>query len=266
MRQVERQVYFKTFIIIRNHTYIEITVVKICSLRVLFIYFVLAFCSPIWASGAEKIRIAIVGDSTAASYPNPPSDRPDLTGWGQVFAEKFNEQVEVLNHAKSGRSSRSFMREGHWDKTLADKPDYVFVQFGHNDSSRKHNRFADPETTFQDFLRTYIQESRAIGAQPVIVSPVTRRVFKNGKIEVTLGPYAKAALKVAREENVPAVDLHNKSIELFNKLGDAGSAEFSPSKNDRTHFSSVGARAVAKLVADGVQEAVPGLKSYLITK
>src|SRR5689334_18631615 len=73
----------------------------------------------------KRVQIALVGDSTVASYEKPPADRPDLAGWGQVFGEFFDELVEVRNFALSGRSSKSFVREGHWSKVLASKPDYV---------------------------------------------------------------------------------------------------------------------------------------------
>jgi len=237
---------------------------RFCCLLTLF---VLAFVQNAFSEEKpEPVRIAIIGDSTAASYPNPPKDRPDLTGWGQVFGEFFNDQVVILNHAKSGRSSRSFVREGLWEKTLADQPDFVFIQFGHNDTSKKHDRFTDPSSTFQDYMRAYVKEAQAAGVKPIIVSPMTRRVFKDGKIHTTLRPYAEAALKVAKEEAIPAIDLHARSVVMFNVLGDAGSADYSPSQPDRTHFSSKGARAIAKLVVEGIQDTVPELQGYLKTE
>lgn len=196
-----------------------------------------------------RVRIVVIGDSTVASYPNPPQDRPDLTGWGQVLNEQFNERATIANHARSGRSSKSFLREGHWQKVLAEKPDYVLIQFGHNDCPGKGDRSTDPETDFQDYLRTYISDARKIGATPILVTPMTRRRFENGKIHTILRPYAEAMLKVGREEKVAVVDLHRRSVELFNQLGDAGSADLSASASDRTHFSRKGAQAMASIVA-----------------
>ena len=99
----------------------------------------------------KPIRLVLVGDSTVASYAKPPEDRPDLTGWGQVFGEFFGNKVTVLNHAQSGASSKSFIREGLWQKALVAKGDYVFIQFGHNDSHTKDSKPAvDPATEFQD--------------------------------------------------------------------------------------------------------------------
>ena len=70
----------------------------------------------------RSIKIAMIGDSTMASYSKPPEDRPSLTGWGQVFELSFNDKVKVSNHAQSGRSSKSFLSEGRWEPVLREKP------------------------------------------------------------------------------------------------------------------------------------------------
>ncbi len=210
-----------------------------------------------------KLRVAIVGDSTVASYSNPPADRPDLTGWGQVFGEFFDDEIEVLNHARSGRSSKSFLREGLWEKTLVERPDYVFIQFGHNDCPGKGDRETDPATDFRDYLRRYIVEARKIGAIPILVTPMTRRQFRHGKIYTILRPYAEAMLAVGDEQHVPVIDLHEASVELFNRLGDTGSSDFSPNASDRTHFSRKGALAIAQIVADRVSIVAPKLGRHL---
>ncbi|QDT82966.1 rhamnogalacturonan acetylesterase [Gimesia chilikensis] len=209
------------------------------------------------------LRIMLIGDSTVSDYHKRPKDKPDLTGWGQVFGEYFNDDVTILNRALSGRSSSSFIREGRWKDALEEKADYLFIQFGHNDCPGKGDRETDPATTYQDYLKKYIDEARAAGMQPVLVTPMTRRVFENGKIRTILRPYAEAMLKVGREKNVPVIDLHQKSVALFNQLGDAGSAYFSPSKDDRTHFSGKGAREIARLVVEEIPAKVPSLKPYL---
>lgn len=121
----------------------------VCStLAVLFCHAAIAVERPI----AEPVRIALIGDSTVASYDKPPADRPTLTGWGQVFGEFFDDSVEISNFALSGRSSKSFLREGHWPKPLAAKPDYVFIQFGHNDEPGKGDRSTDPTGDYQELL------------------------------------------------------------------------------------------------------------------
>lgn len=211
----------------------------------------------------RPIKIAMIGDSTMASYAKPPEDRPSLTGWGQVFELVFNDQVKVSNHAQSGRSSKSFLREGRWEPVLREKPDFVFIQFGHNDQPGKGDRTTDPNGDFQDNLRKYIDEARAVNCQPVLVTPVARRIFDNGKAVTTLTPYADAMKKVSAEKKVPLIDLHAESFGLFNKLGDAASADFSASTSDRTHFSRKGAIEIAKLVANRLPQDVPALRVYL---
>lgn len=218
---------------------------------------------PAQGEAAPPIRIQLIGDSTMATYNNPPKDRPDMTGWGQIFGEYFNNDVTILNRGASGRSSSSFIREGRWKKALAEKPDYLFIQFGHNDCPGKGDRETDPATTFQQYLKQYINEARAASIKPILVTPMTRRRFKNGQIWTILRPYAEAMIKVGKEENVPVIDLHQKSVALFNQLGDAGSNDFSPSKSDRTHFSRKGALEIARLVAEDIPSTVPELKPYL---
>ncbi len=218
------------------------------------------------ADAEKPIRIVLVGDSTVASYDNRPADEPDLTGWGQVFGEFFTGNVTVDNHAKSGRSTRSFIKEGLWKKALVAKGDYIFIQFGHNDSHLKDGKPAvDPATDFQRYLRQYVDESRAIGAKPILVTPVARRTFKDGKIVTGLQPYADAMFKVGKEKGVPVIDLHAAAMRLYDRLGDAGSADLSASANDRTHFSRKGATAMARLVAEALPQAVPELQPYLRT-
>jgi len=212
---------------------------------------------------SRSIRIVIVGDSTVASYPHPPPDRPDLTGWGQVIGEFFSDCVTILNHARSGRSSKSFIREGLWKPALAEKPDYVFIQFGHNDCPGKKDRSTDPETDFQDYLRQYVDDARKTGACPVLITPMTRRKFRNGRIRSTLRPYAEAILKVGKEKQVPVVDLHAASVKMFNRLGDEGSADLSASQDDQTHFSRKGALAIAELIVGKLPQVAPSLKIHL---
>ncbi|WP_278472448.1 rhamnogalacturonan acetylesterase [Gimesia maris] len=215
------------------------------------------------ADAAPPVRILMIGDSTMATYNNPPKDRPDMTGWGQIFGEYFTDDATITNHAASGRSSSSFIKEGRWKKALAEKPDYLFIQFGHNDCPGKGDRETDPATTFQQYLNQYINEARAANIKPILVTPMTRRRFQNGQIWTILRPYADAMLKVGKEQNVPVIDLHKKSVALFNQLGDTGSNDFSPSKSDRTHFSRKGAVEIARLVAEEIPATVPELKPYL---
>ena len=158
---------------------------------------------------------------------------------------------------------RVFIREGHWLKTLAAKPDYVMIQFGHNDGPGKGDRATDPNGDYRDYLQQYIRDARAAGIRPILVTPMTRRRFEDGKIRSTLGPWVTAMREVGKQERVPVVELHAASVAMFNRLGDEGSADLSPSKTDRTHFSRKGALVMARLVVESLREVEPSLAKLL---
>lgn len=214
------------------------------------------------AEEPAAITIALIGDSTVATYDPRPADKPELTGWGQVLGERFTERVTVKNFAASGRSLKSFRAEKRWEPVLALKPQYVLIQFGHNDQ-KEGPRYADPATTYRDELRQYIREARAVGATPILVTPVARRTFAEGQPTSTLGPYAEAMQIVGREERVAVLDLHKVSGELYAKLGDEGSADLTMGPKDRTHFSKKGAAVMAGLVTELLRKEVPALRPYL---
>ncbi len=198
------------------------------------------------------IKVVLVGDSTVADY--PPEKK--MRGWGQMIPEFFNDQVQFVNLAIGGRSSKSFRAEGHWRKALDQKPNYIFIQFGHNDCPGKGpDRETDPKTTYRDNLRGYIKDARSFGAVPILVTSVERRVFgPDGKITGSLRGYAEGMKAVGVQEHVPVVDLNRLSIELYERLGEAGSKDLNSSPTDRTHFSEKGARLIASLVAANLPE------------
>ena len=219
----------------------------------------LFFVAPVTASAP---RLLLIGDSTVASYAKPPADRPTLTGWGQVFGEFFKDGVQIDNRAVSGASSKSFLTR-FGTNALKSPADWVFIQFGQNDQPGKGDRTTRPEGDYQDFLRRYINDARAKGMKPVLVTPVARRIFADGKPATTLTPYAEAMKKVATAEKVPLIDLYAASLALYARLGDEGSAGFSPSASDRTHFSRTGALEIARLVADAAAKQLPDLAPFL---
>jgi len=217
------------------------------------------------ASGA--INLHLVGDSTVADQPD---DGYPYAGWGQMLPHLLKHDVIVANHAVSGRSSRSYVGEGKWDEALRRiKPDdFVFIQFGHNDQKTDEWRHTDPETTYVQFLRKYIEDSEAIGARPVLVTSVQRRYFEaGGKLRDTHGPYLEAVRRLAAERGVPLIDLAEKSKRLIEELGPEGSqalfmhgapgefANFPGGVADDTHFQEQGAAKIAKLIAEGIREA-----------
>jgi len=215
-------------------------------------------------SAAAPLKIAIIGDSTVCNYPESEPTR----GWGMYIQGYFKDTVQVVNLAKSGRSTKTFINEGLWKKTIDQKPDFILIQFGHNDSHAKDRPEAtDAATDYRDYLRRYVDESRAIGATPIFVTPMHRRNFdKDGKLTDVLHVYADAMKAVAVEKKVPVIDLHTSSGRLFAKLGDAGCVEMANKADDRTHFNEKGAKAMAELVMKELPQVEPRLKKELAAK
>jgi len=216
--------------------------------------------SPASASTNNTVVLAIIGDSTVCDYPLTNVNR----GWGMYIQDYFRDSARVINLARSGRSSKSFIADGLWQNTLDAKPDFILIQFGHNDShGRTEPKATDAATDFRDFLRRYIRESRSIGATPILVTPMHRRTFtQDGNLSDNLKPYADAMKAVAAETKVAVIDLYGKSGELFQRLGDVGSRALANRADDRTHFNERGAKAMADLVMQALLEVEPALKAY----
>ncbi|MBN2292469.1 MAG: rhamnogalacturonan acetylesterase [Pirellulales bacterium] len=207
---------------------------------------IVAASAPAHAGKSKEIRIVLAGDSTVT----------DKAGWGGAIGSFFKPNVKVINFARSGRSSKSFINEGHLKKAMAARPDYLFIQFGHNDCPGKGpKRYTDPNGSYMDYLKVYIKEARKAGAKPILLTPMTRRHYdEQGKMKSILTPYAKAVLQVGKEEKVPVIDLYTGSVKLFERLGESGSNDLQP-KGDRTHFNAKGAKAMAKIITEGLKEA-----------
>ncbi len=224
----------------------------------------------------EKIRIFLIGDSTMAN--KPLDDNPER-GWGQMFSEYFNDNVEIHNHAKNGRSTKSFIDQGLWQAVLdsLQSGDYVMIQFGHNDQKiTDSTRYADPHGAYQKNLQRYIKESRSKGSQPILITPVMRRRFdEKGQFIDVHGDYPGVVREVAAQMQVPLIDLHQSSRELFVRLGEEKTkeiflwvepgkyAQFPHGKQDNTHFSEYGARQIAGLVVKCIQASDLKLKIHL---
>lgn len=204
------------------------------------------------AEPPRPTHVVLVGDSTVT----------DTAGWGAAFAQRLKPDVRCTNKARGGASTKSYY-EGTklWQEALALRPTHVLIQFGHNDMPGKGpERATDAATTFRANLARYIAEARAAGAEPVLVSSVVRRNFKNGKLEDLLAAYAASARTVAAEQRVAFVDFHASSLEAVQRLGPNGSAEFGPmtdGKRDNTHFSPSGAAWAADLVIAELRRTVP---------
>jgi len=212
------------------------------------------------AAKSSRVRIVLAGDSTVTGK----------AGWGDAFAKLFNDDVIVLNLSAGGRSSKSFINEGRWTKCLEEKPDYVFIQFGHNDQPGKgNNRETDVKTEYPKYMTQYVDDARAAGIKPILVTSLARRQWgKDGKIHSTLIPYVEVVKQISADKNVPLIDLHERSIQLYEKLGKQGCIDrLSPVKEDstidNTHLTAKGAELVAPLVADELKKVAPELASYL---
>lgn len=209
----------------------------------------------------QAVRLVIVGDSTVCNWPETDSRR----GWGMFIQEYLNNHFRVINLAKSGRSTKTFIKEGLWDKALKEHPDYVLIQFGHNDShSPDKPESTDAKITYKDYLRQYIDDSRAIGAHPILVTPMCRRTFEaGGKLKDALLPYANAMKEVAMEKRVPLVGLHAASARLFEQPGQTASNALANEPGDATYFNEKGAKAMAGLVMQELPVVEPALKQDL---
>ena len=168
-------------------------------------------------------KIILVGDSTTAV----------IGGWGPSFcADHVTSFVACVNLARGGRSSGSYLAEGSWDLALAEMSTpgfvatYVLIQFGHNDQPGKPGRSTDLATEFPANLRRYVAETRARGAIPVLVTPLTRRQFVEGQLQNDLEPWAAAARTVAAETNTPLVDLNASSVAAVQAMGPTLAARF----------------------------------------
>ena len=246
------------------------------------------------------ITIFMIGDSTMAnkSIKNGAKER----GWGMALQCYYDEGIRVDNHAQNGRSSRSFVNEGRWQRILDQiKPgDYVFIQFGHNDEKPKQDRHTVPGTTFDDYLRKFVRETREKGGKPVLFNAVVRRNFykitpKNdddealrnttgAKVEQiegdtlvdTHGAYLFSPAHVAQEMCVPFVDANRITHNLEHGLGPKESRKlhmwFLPGeeptipkgRQDNTHYNIYGAHVVASLLADAIGKQVPELKKHVV--
>jgi len=231
-------------------------------------------------SSRQKGRPVIftIGDSTVKNGKDDGSN--GQWGWGSLLWQWFDTtKVSVENHALGGRSSRTYITEGLWDKVLAgiQKGDYVFIQFGHNDggslntgtrprASLKGNGDNDtivimeatgqPETvhTFGWYMRKYAKDVKAKGATPIILSHIPRnnfvtkdslKIIRNDK---SFGAWCKEA---AAMEKVPYIDLNGMVADKYEKMGkDSVQLMF---HGDHTHTSRLGAELNAKTVAEGVK-------------
>jgi lysophospholipase L1-like esterase len=168
-------------------------------------------------------KIVLVGDSTTAVN----------SGWGGSFCAKHvSSTVACVNLGRGGRSSRTYREEGSWALALKEMSSggfertYVLIQLGHNDQPGRPERSTDLVSEFPVNIRRFVDEARAAGATPVLVTPLIRRQFKDGRVHDDLAPWAEAIREVAAETGTPLVDLHKLSKDAVQALGPVESLKF----------------------------------------
>lgn len=240
----------------------------------------------------NRPTVFITGDSTVK---NTDSDEDGMWGWGALASTIFNEKkINVVNAAKAGRSLRSYLNEGRWDKVVnsLQAGDYVLIEFGHNDIGKideqkyraciataddtchvyrlkdfKPMNGANAEYevvySFGWYLKKYIQDVREHGATPIIVSLTPRNEWTDGKIERRNDTYGKWYRQIAEETGTEFVDLHNLTADYLDKKCGSKEKAMKYYNHDHTHTSKLGAATNAKNVAKGLKKNKSGLAKYL---
>ena len=218
---------------------------------------------------AALFTIHLMGDSTMAEKDLPRAG--EERGWGMMFQNFLNpEAVKVVNYAQNGRSTKSFIDLGLWDKVLSavEPGDYVFIEFGHNDAKEDDPaRYAPAFGAYQDNLRKFIDGVREKGGTPVLLTPIARRWFKEGVLDRNCHTDYPAAMKeVAAEKGVTLLDVTTITLDWLEALGDEPSKAYfmiSTGKNDNTHLVPAGARKVTEMICGLVKDQIPEIAQHL---
>ena len=216
----------------------------------------------------SSFTVHLMGDSTMAEKDLPKAG--EERGWGMMFQNFLDSGVKVINYAQNGRSTKSFIDLGLWGKVYdAIEPgDYVFIQFGHNDSKENDPaRYAAAWGAYQDNLRLFVDKTREKGGIPVLLTPVARRWFKeNGLDRNCHGDYPAAMKAVADEQGVILLDVTTSTLDWLESLGDEASKAYfmiSTGKDDNTHTVARGARKVTEIVCGLIEQQIPELAEHL---
>lgn len=239
----------------------------------LFIFISLAMMFP----PQKKITIWMCGDSTMSiketgSYPE--------TGWGMPFAYFWDTAaVRIVNKAKNGRSTKTFVSEGLWQSVIDNiqEGDFVFIEFGHNDESKEKKERYTTVDEFKSNLAKFVNETKARKGIPVLFTPVSRRKFDSlGIAQETHKVYTAAMLQFADSMKIPVINMDVKTRELYQQFGDSASRllflqlkpgehpNYPNGKEDNTHFSELGARLTAQIALKELIVLYPILKDYLV--
>lgn len=206
-------------------------------------------------------NIYLIGDSTCQS--NDETTFPQK-GWGQYLYTILKDEYNVINVARNGRSSKSFIDEG-WFKVIEDnisKGDYLFIEFGHNDEKADEGRHTDPYNGYQKNLKFFIDSAKKAGATPILLSSISRRKYENGVIVPTHGDYPKAMEELAKKENVPFIDMDKLTRERLNKMSEKETRElfmnfdkgiypnYMEGKEDNTHQREKGCLFLVSIIKE----------------
>lgn len=254
--------------------------------RLLLFAGLLTICSSFILFQNQKPTFYIIGDSTVRNGDG--SGKNQQWGWGSFMSDYFDTaKISVRNHAIGGRSSRTFITEGRWDKIMADlkKGDYVIMQFGHNDggplddtarargsikgigeeSKEIYNPIMKKQEvvyTYGHYMRQYIRDAKAKGAIPIVCSPIPRNDWKEGKVSRSTESYTGWAKQIANEEGVYFIDLNNLVATKYEDMGADAVKPFFPI--DHTHTNIDGAKLNAQIVAEQLKAIKPeGLNKFL---
>ncbi|QOY94114.1 rhamnogalacturonan acetylesterase [Massilia sp. UMI-21] len=214
------------------------------------------------AAPALPDRVILVGDSTMAS----------TTGYGDALCARLTPETACHNLARGGRSSGSFRAEKRWDEVMELLRDgagfrktYVLIQFGHNDQPGKPGRSTDYVSEFPANMTRYVLDARSLGGVPVLVTPLTRRSFKNGYVHNDLAPWAGTVRAIARSTKAPLVDLNALSLAAVQALGpkEADKLARDGANFDYTHLGPLGAERFSSIVASELVRQVPALSASM---
>ena len=204
------------------------------------------------------VVLCLAGDSTVTYN----------AGYAAGLRAHLDRKLQVINRSRGGRTTASFRKDGRWDDILKIKPDYVMIQFGHNDGAVMNDE------TYAKNLAQFVDEARAAGIKPILVTPVSRRYWQDdGTIKDDLIKKVAAMRRVATDKKVPLMELHERAVDLYLKVGQKVSDSWGlpkPDPNDpkvtvldKTHFNAEGSAAMGAVVAAELKRVVPELAKYI---
>ncbi|MGE4453864.1 MAG: rhamnogalacturonan acetylesterase [Sphaerochaeta sp.] len=213
--------------------------------------------------------IFLLGDSTCAQKDE---DKRPETGWGMCFSHFIAPSWKVRNLARNGQSTKSFLEDGVFAQCLAEvrSGDYVFIQFGHNDSKEDEERHTDPWATYQGNLACMAESVISKRATPILLTPIARRRFlPDGRLQETHGEYPHAMQSLSQARGYACIDMSSLTFSLLQRMGEEASKKlflhlipgehpnYPEGIRDDTHLSEKGAEVVCSLILNELRKQVP---------